>query len=147
MNPTTASANAEQRLIRARTIPFPRPSLFVVMIGLELGFLLSVLIWLLIATPLPTPLATAPDLTPLTREIQARLSGAVVDPLIEIKPGVTIHASNLRGFRYEGAVYYYYVEGQPNYDPLSRGIVRADQVEMMARDTSGDHVIVIYRLR
>lgn len=141
-----ASASAEQRFSIKGLIRPRRASLFAVMVGLELGLLFSVLGWLLSAAPSRTPLAVTPDLTPLTREIQGRLSGAIVDPLIEVKPGVVIRSSNVRGFRYEGHIYYYYIEGEPNYDPLSRGLVRPDQVEIMLRDESGAQTIVLYRV-
>ncbi|WP_322487878.1 hypothetical protein [Chloroflexus sp.] len=140
------SAGAEQRIAIKGLFHWRRFSLFTVMIGIELCLLLGVLAWLLSAIPARTPLAATPDLTPLTREIQGRLSGAIVDPLIEVKPGVAIRVSNLRGFRYEGHIYYYYVEGAANYDPLSRGIVQPDRVEIMLRDTSGTQTIVLYRV-
>lgn len=141
------SAGAAQRIAIRRLFRLQRFSLFTAMIGIELCLLLGVLVWLLSAMPSRTPLAANPDLAPLVREIQGRLSGAIVDPLIEVKPGVAIRASNLRGFRYEGHVYYYYIEGAANYDPLSRGIVRPEQVEIMLRDTSGAQTIVLYRVQ
>lgn len=139
-------AGAEQRIAIKGLFRWRRFSLFTVMIGLELCLLLGVLVWLLSAMPVRTPLAATPDLTPLTREIQGRLSGAIIDPLIEVKPGVAIRASNVRGFRYEGHIYYYYIEGAANYDPLSRGIVRPEHVEIMLRDSSGAQTIVLYRV-
>ncbi len=121
--------------------------LFTLMIGLELCLLFGFAGWLLSSAQPRTPLAAVPDLTPLTREIQGRLNGSIVDPMVEVKPGVAIRTSNIRGFRYAGHVYYYYIEGEPGYDPLSRGIVRPDQVEIMLRDSSGPQTIVIYRVR
>ncbi|MFN3374768.1 MAG: hypothetical protein ACK44M_14535 [Chloroflexus sp.] len=140
------SVSAEQRITIKQFIGTQRFNLFLLMVGIELCLLVSVLGWLLSAAPSRTPLAATPDLTPLTHEIKGRLSGAILDPLIEIKPGVAIRASNIRGFRYEGSIYYYYVEGAANYDPLSRGIVRPDQVEIMLRDESGAQTIVLYRV-
>lgn len=123
-----------------------RFSLFTLMIGIELCLLVSAVGWLLSATPSRTPLSANPDLTPLVDEIRGRMSGEIIDPLIEVKPGITIRVSNIRGFRYAGSIYYYYIEGAPNYDPLSRGIIRPDQVEIVLRETSGTQTIVLYRV-
>ncbi|WP_298821761.1 hypothetical protein [Chloroflexus sp.] len=141
-----ASISAAQRVTFKGLCQSRRFGLFTIMLGVELCLLLSVAGWLLSSAQPRTPLAAKPDLTLLTREIQGRLSGAILDPLIEVKPGVTIRSSNVRGFRYEGQIYYYYIEGVPGYDPLSRGLVRPDQVEIMLRDSSGPQTIVLYRV-
>ncbi|WP_448337086.1 hypothetical protein [Chloroflexus aurantiacus] len=142
-----ASIGAEQRITITDIWRSGRANLFFVMVGLELCLLLSVLVWLLLSAPPRPSLTTTPDLTQLTHEIQGRLSGLIIDPVIEVKPGVIVRSSNVRGFRYEGHVYYYYIEGAVNYDPLSRGLLRPDQVEIMLRDDSGEQTIVIYRVQ
>ncbi|WP_322820673.1 hypothetical protein [Chloroflexus sp.] len=142
-----ASVGAEQRITITDLWRSGRANLFFIMVGLELCLLLSVLVWLLLSAPPRPSLTTTPDLTPLTGEIQGRLSGLIIDPVIEVKPGVIVRSSNVRGFRYEGHVYYYYIEGAANYDPLSRGLLRPDQVEIMLRDDSGEQTIVIYRVQ
>lgn len=71
------------------------------MVGLELCLLLSVLVWLLLSAPPRPSLTTTPDLSRLTDEIQGRLSGLIIDPVIEVKPGVFVRSSNVRGFHYE----------------------------------------------
>lgn len=140
-----ASVGAEQRITLMSLWRSGRANLFFIMVGLELCLLLSVLVWLS-APPRPS-LTTTPDLTRLTDEIQGRLSGLIIDPVIEVKPGVIVRSSNVRGFHYEGNVYYYYIEGAANYDPLSRGLLRPDQVEIILRDDSGNQTIVIYRVQ
>lgn len=142
-----ASVGAEQRITITNLWRSGRANLFFIMVGLELCLLLSVLVWLLLSAPPRPSLTTTPDLTLLTGEIQGRLSGLIIDPVIEVKPGVIVRSSNVRGFRYEGHVYYYYIEGATNYDPLSRGLLRPDQVEIMLRDDSGEQTIVIYRVQ
>lgn len=142
-----ASVGAEQRITITNLWRSGRANLFFIMVGLELCLLLSVLVWLLLSAPPRPSLTTTPDLTRLTDEIQGRLSGLIIDPVIEVKPGVIVRSSNVRGFHYEGHVYYYYIEGAPNYDPLSRGLLRPDQVEIMLRDDSGEQTIVIYRVQ
>lgn len=142
-----ASVWAEQRITLMSLWRSGRANLFFIMVGLELCLLLSVLVWLLLSAPPRLSLTTTPDLTRLTDEIQGRLSGLIIDPVIEVKPGVIVRSSNVRGFHYEGNVYYYYIEGAANYDPLSRGLLRPDQVEIILCDDSGNQTIVIYRVQ
>lgn len=123
------------------------PRAFAVLIGFELLLMAGVLVWALFwLTPSATPYATSADLRPLNEAVMARVSGAVADPLIEVAPGLSARESNLRGFRYEGGVFYYYVEGQANHDPFSRGAVRPDQIEILLRDETGPAAVVIYRI-
>lgn len=120
---------------------------FAVIIGLELLLIIGVLIWALVALlPSATPLAAPHDLTPVQEAIRARINGAVEDPLIELRPGLSARASNLRGFQLNGTIYYYYVEGSSNYDPYSRGAVSPDKIEVLLHDSSGPATVVIYRL-
>ena len=76
-----------------------------------------------------------------------RLSGVIDDPFIQVQPGVQVRESSLRGFRFEGVTYYYYLAGgAANVDPLSSGKVVASQVEVVIEDTSGPQALVIYRI-
>ena len=123
------------------------PRAFAVLIGIELAILVGVLVWALAALlPSATPLASTHNLTPVREAIHARVGGAVDDPLIEVRPGLSARASNLRGFQLGGETYFYYIEGTTNFDPLSRGAVAQSDVEVLARDSSGPLTVVIYRL-
>lgn len=102
-----------------------------------------------LATLLLTPYTS---LTPLEAEtlraaVQSRLDETFDDPLIEAAPGVMVRSSNVRGFRLNGVVYYYYIEGERNFDPLSRGAVDHNDVDVVLRDVSGPQPLVVYRLR
>ncbi len=123
------------------------PRAFAVLLGLDLLLVVGVLIGSL-AWPFPpaTPLAAPHALAPIQEAIRARLGGEVDDPLIEVAPGLSAHASNLRGFSLNDTIYYYYIEGAANYDPYSRGAVNAQAIEVLLRDHSGPTTIVIYRL-
>lgn len=139
-----------ESVLRAKARPVRRISarVLVVMMGFELGLIFGVLVWALFwLQPASTPLASQQDLTPVIEAVRGRLSGAINDPLVEVVPGVSARASNLRGLSLNGQVYYYYVDGQTNFDPFSRKMVGNDAVEVMLRDTSGPNMIVIYRLR
>jgi hypothetical protein len=123
------------------------PRTFAALIGVELLLLVGVLIWALaVLLPAPTPLASTYSLTPVREAIHARVGGAVDDPLIEVRPGLSARASNLRGFQLSGETYYYYIEGTSNFDPLSRGAVARSAIEVLVRDSSGPQTVVIYRL-
>ncbi len=123
------------------------PRAFAVMLVFDLLLVIGVLMGLLAwSLPTTTPLAAAHDLAPIQEAIRARIADAVDDPLIEVAPGLSVHSSNLRGFSLENMTYYYYVEGEANFDPYSRGTVSAGKIEVLLRDTSGPATIVIYRL-
>ncbi len=120
----------------------------VLLMGAELLLIFGVLIWAVAwLLPAGTPFATRQDMTPVVEAVRGGISGSINDPLIDVQPGVSARASNLRGLSLDGAVYYYYVEGDTNFDPLSRGVVGDDGVEIIMRDSSGPSPIVIYRLR
>ncbi len=138
-----------ERALRDQLIPVRRigPRAFTALVGLELLLLLGVLAWAL-ATLVPdtTPLAAPRDLAPVHSAIRDRVGGTVGDPLIEVGPGLSARASNLRGLSLNGQTYYYYLEGAANFDPYSRGLVSANEIEVLLRDTSGPSTLVIYRL-
>ena len=143
----TAHSGAE-RALHDRTIPLRRlgPRAFAGLVGFELLLLIGVLVWAL-ATLMPpaTPLA-APQITPVEDAIRARVGGAIDDPLIDVAPGHSARASNVRGFSLSGQTYYYYVEGAQNFDPLSRGAVKRGEIEILFRDSSGPMPFVVYRI-
>lgn len=94
----------------------------------------------------PVPLARSGDYATVREAIWARLNGTIDDPLVEITAGVSARESNVRGFTLHGQTYYYYIEGQRGFDPLSRGAVGSDRAEIVARDEDGPRPLVIYRL-
>jgi hypothetical protein len=96
--------------------------------------------------PAQAPLAQSGDYATVRAAIQSRLSGAADDPIVEVAPGATAHLSSVGGFELNGYTYYYYREGQANFDPLSRGILARNQVELVAREQLGHELVVIYRV-
>lgn len=112
--------------------------------GLLVAAVLLALLHLL--TPAWAPLARSDDYARVREAIWSRLNSVVEDPLIEAAPGVTVRESNLRGFALNGQTYYYYIEGRRGFDPLSRGAVDRDQIEVLLRDDNGPKTLVIYRL-
>lgn len=144
----TTHQGAEHTLGQA-SVPVRRigPRSFALLVAVELALLVGVLIWAVYwLTPQSTPYAPADDLSLVVEAVRGRVSGAVNDGLVEVRPGVSVRESSLRGFKLGDATYFYYLEGGVNYDPLSRGAVRVDQIEVILRDTSGSQTLVIYRV-
>ncbi len=83
----------------------------------------------------------------LRAAVQSRLDETIDDPLVEAAPGIVVRSSNIRGFRLNGEVYYYYLEGERNFDPLSRGAVDHNDIDVVLRDLNGSTPLVVYRLR
>jgi hypothetical protein len=139
LSTAVAAPSAETRVLR------PAAHLFWAMFA-GVALLIALVVGLVIArTPTPAPLAAAGE---AIRVRDAVLSEAIAgDPLIQLEPGVTVRSSNLRGLRLNGQVYYYYFEGLQNYDPLSRGKVTPDQVQVVLRDVSAGPPLVIYQVR
>lgn len=103
---------------------------------------------LLIAFGIPsrTPLVASAEPAQVRDAVLARLNGDVLDPLITVDGGLA-RASNMRGFSLNKTVYYYYLDGEPGFDPLSSGQVSRNQVEIVLRDSQGSHQIVVYTIR
>jgi hypothetical protein len=144
----TTHAGAE-RALQDPTIPVRRLGSrgFAALIGLELVLVVGVLVWALVTLlPTATPLAATGDLAPVQRAIKARIVGEIADPIVAVGPEIGARASNLRGLSLNGATYYYFIEGTSNYDPLSRGAVGQERVEILLRDSSGPSAFVIYRI-
>lgn len=118
--------------------------LLFVLEGLFIAGILLFALYLLL--PAQAPLAQAGDYATVRAAIQSRLNGSVDDPLIEVAPGITAPSSAVGGFTLNGYTYYYYREAQRGFDPLSRGILTRDQVELVSRDQIGRQVLVIYRV-
>lgn len=148
INATTHQGAESALRTEARSVFRISSQTLMLLMGAELVLVFGVLAWALIAlVPAGSPFAARQDLTPVVEVVRGSVSGSLNDPLIDVGPGVSARASNLRGLSLDGAVYYYYVEGGANFDPLSRGAVADDAVEIMLRDTSGPSAVVIYRLR
>ena len=123
----------------------PRAFLFLCILeGLLVAALFAVAVYAL--EPEAVPLVRSGDYATVREAIWQRLNGAIDDPLVEVANGVSARESNLRGFSLHGQTYYYYIEGRRGFDPLSRGAVSPDRVEIVARDDAGSKPLVIYRL-
>lgn len=111
--------------------------------GLILVGIFIVVLWFLV--PARLPLATT-DYDTIREVVLLRLTGEIEDPAIEIVPGTIAPSSSVRGFNLHGQTYYYYLEGKLGFDPLSRGVVGPNDIEIVLRDDGGPYPLVIYRL-
>ena len=120
---------------------------FWMLFALEALFIAGVLaLVLLLILPSRAPLARTTDFEVIRNAVWASEQGTSNDPLIDVAPGVSVRASSVRGFRLNDQVYYYYFEGQPSFDPLSRGTVDSHHVDVLLRDTAGPKPLVIYQI-
>ena len=120
---------------------------FWMLFALEALFIAGVLALVLaLVLPARAPLARSTDFEIIRNAAWASAHGASNDPLMDVAPGVSVRASSVRGFALNGRVYYYYFEGQPSYDPLSRGDVDRSGVDVLLRDTEGSNPLVIYEI-
>jgi hypothetical protein len=120
---------------------------FWMLFALEGAFVAAVLLVVLnLLLPSHAPLSRSADYATVREAIWSRLNGAVSDPLVELSPGLTVRSSSVRGFALNGQTYYYYLEGQRGFDPLSRGAVDKRDVEVVLRDDAGPQTLIIYRL-
>lgn len=135
---------------RSTTVALPRPRrwqmgrlTFWSLLAVQMLIFLAIVFQIVQSMPRTMPISQSDSVEYVRAAI---LSAGAHDPLIELSSGVEARASNLRGIQYQGQIYYYYYEGQPNYDPLSRGTMTRDQVEVLFRDVGDVYPLVIYRV-
>ncbi|HJZ46301.1 MAG TPA: hypothetical protein VKE41_04015 [Roseiflexaceae bacterium] len=119
---------------------------FWMLFALEAAFVAGALALVLMMLPARAPLARSNDYATIRDAVWARVNGTINDPLIDIAPGVSVRSSSVRGFALNGQTYYYYFDGQPGFDPLSRGAVLQRDVEVVLRDGDGPKPLVIYEI-
>ena len=120
---------------------------FWLLFALEALFIAGVLaLVLILILPSRAPLARTTDFEVIRNAVWASEQGTSNDPLMDVAPGVSVRASSVNGFRLNDQVYYYYFEGQPSFDPLSRGTVDRNNVDVLLRETDGPKPFVIYQI-
>lgn len=110
----------------------------------EAALVIGVLLLVMRALPSQAPLTATPDYSSVREAIYSRVNGTTLDPMIEVQPGVVAPASNVRGLELHGTTYYYYFEGQQNFDPVSRSRIGRERTQVVLRDDGGPHPLVIY---
>ena len=70
--------------------------------------------------------------------------GPQLDPLLTIRPGLTVKSSNYDGIKIGNTRYYYDLAPQPSFDPLSRGDLSEHQIRVTAIVGNFPHRVLIY---
>jgi hypothetical protein len=123
------------------------PSAFWALIATQgLVLIVAAVLLLPLAFPKRPALSSHHEIALVRDAIAARLAGSTGDPRIELSPGVVARSSQIRGLALDGTVYYYYHEQKAGFDPLSRGTVTRDDIEIVLREPTGEDTLVIYRL-
>lgn len=114
----------------------------------ELVLIATVCMWAVVTfVPFNTPLTATSNLSIIRDVVWAHLLGSSHDPLIALPSGMSARESNIRGLEVGRKIYYYYVEGNQNFDPFSRGDVTSDQIEVLLREETGPLPLVVYVIR
>ncbi|QZT34966.1 hypothetical protein HUR95_06930 [Caldalkalibacillus thermarum TA2.A1] len=68
------------------------------------------------------------------------------DPFIEAEPGVWVKQSNVEGIVVDGQRYYYSMIPHMSYDPLARGEVSMEDIDILY-DEQGEFPVMIYTVK
>lgn len=68
------------------------------------------------------------------------------DPLMEVEPGVWVKTSNVKGINIDGETYYYSLAPHMSYDPVSRGEMSEEDVNVVYWDDDPEVSLLIYKL-
>ncbi|NOK59049.1 MAG: hypothetical protein GFH27_549349n44 [Chloroflexi bacterium AL-W] len=117
---------------------------FGILFGIELCIVLGVLFMVLQSGFLTTPTPT--ENTQIQEAAWSRVYGDTTDPLLTVAPGMEVRASHIHGFDVNGTTYFYYLEGTPRFDPLSRPDIHADDVVVMLYEQRDTDTLVVYKL-
>ncbi|HVC33873.1 MAG TPA: hypothetical protein VNL16_10225 [Chloroflexota bacterium] len=98
-----------------------------------------------VASPTPNVSPSSPVGQVLTYAGSWR--GPGVDPLITLPSGAQVKASNYRGVWIGDTTYYYNLAPRASFDPLARGEVTADEVQVVAVVGDAPNRVMVYTLR
>ena len=92
----------------------------------------------------PPPALTQSDL-----EVVASYAGQMRadDTLVQVRPGVFAKRSNVEGVQVGGRTVYYDILPHQSFGPLRSGKVAESQINVLARETSGDFLLLVYTLK
>ena len=68
------------------------------------------------------------------------------DPSITLANGLKVKSSNYRGVRIGETTYYYSLSPRPSYDPLARGEVTSDQIDVVVIRGDYPNRVMIYTI-
>jgi hypothetical protein len=103
-----------------------------------------------LVAPSPASRASTEPSAPLTPAVSQVLSYALAwrgpdeDPPVVLPSGVAAKASNYRGVEIDGTTYYYNLAPRPSFDPLARGELTSQQVQIVAVVGDPPNRVMIY---
>ncbi|MGH2369573.1 MAG: hypothetical protein ACRDI2_15410 [Chloroflexota bacterium] len=100
----------------------------------------------------PPPVSAGPPAPSLSEaQVETVLSYASTmqpdDGLVEVRPGVFAKRSNVSGVQVDGHTVYYDILSHQSFGPLRSGKVSESQIDMLARESSGSFLIVVYTIK
>lgn len=135
-----ASAAVASRVLRGFLVVLLVASCLV--IALATGLLASPLP---VASPFSEPAAT-PSPTDQVLAYALGWRGSAEDPSITLANGLKVKSSNYRGVRIGSTTYYYNLSPRPSYDPLARGEVTSDQINVVVIRGDYPNRVMIYTI-
>ncbi len=73
--------------------------------------------------------------------------GPGADPLIVLPSGARVKSSNYQGVQIDGTTYYYNLAPRASFDPLARGVVTTDEIQVVAVVGDAPNRVMIYTLK
>ncbi len=142
---TTPSIAKHEAALPVRRVRI-RSSAFWLLLVCEGLLIIGILAALVRAAPLLTPLSSTGDVTQVREAVLQRLNGQISDPLVPVGLNGSAHESNVRGYTLNGQTYYYSVSDTRTADPLGRGAVSGDAIEIVLQERLGEQEMTIYRI-
>jgi hypothetical protein len=69
------------------------------------------------------------------------------DPLIEVESNIFVKESNYKGVTINNQTYYYSLFPHMSYDPVSRGEITREDVEIIYKDNDAEISVIIYTIK
>lgn len=97
-----------------------------------------------------TPVGPRADVSTPVAEVLTYVGnwrGPGLDPLVTLPSGVQVKSSNYRGVQIGDTTYYYNLAPHTSFDPLARGVVTSDQIQVVAVVGDPPDRVMIYTIK
>ena len=133
--------------------PFPKSTSAILLLVATAVFLITALAFLIPQTPLFTRMLTAPSVSPSPAQLSPDQLDYILsyaramqpdDALVQVRPGVFAKFSNVHGVTLNGTTYYYDIASHQSFGPLRSGTLAESQVNLIARESQPNFLLLIY---
>jgi hypothetical protein len=69
------------------------------------------------------------------------------DPFIEVESNIFVKESNYKGIKINGQIYYYSLFPHMSYDPVTRGEIDREDVNIIYKDDNEEIPVIIYTIK